>query len=530
MRSSTFLTVHGAARGAVLCAAVLGLLLGGHGPARFARAAGERKLPFLETMVDTEAPGFLVRASVNHETRDYRQGDVLTVKVQSEVEAYVYVLYEQADGKIFQIFPNNIQPENRIPANKVVEIGAGDDLFRWVVGAPFGKEVVKVIASKKPIDALSTKDLRAKRLNPVTKAILKDAVEDLEGENAKDWTESDLEIHTYAATQSEPTVDARRYGVFFGVSEYEFNKTAEEISQGKSRLNLPTPARDAKRLDQLMREVGQLKETKVYTNEQSTRKQLQETITNWLPSVTKPGDTVFIYFSGHGSQVPDDNGDEADGQDEVLITYDFMHAGILDALNSKKSTLTPDLARRVDELVEVYRQAATPAEGSAAVARATGVSDDLFARWLQRLDGRRVVVVLDVCHAGGFATQEKGIGDAKEIAFDFCDSEAGRLKDLGQPNSALFSACGAQESAMTRGDEFPAKMGPLSVMTSYMVDQLLTSKGPVELSSTSDYCTRSMDQYFIEMNKALDAAGKPTLKPHHPHLMNYCKDPVFLKP
>jgi hypothetical protein len=498
-----------------------------------ARAAGERKLPFIEGMVETEEPGFLVRASVNHETRDYRQGDVLTVKVQSELEAYVYVLYEQADGQVFQIFPNNIQPENRIPAKTEVEIGAGDDLFRWKVGPPFGVEVVKVIASKKPIDALNKKELRAKRLNPVSKALLKDAVADLEEADAKDWTESDLEIHTYAATQSEPTAGARRYGVFFGVSDYEFNSEAEEISQGKSRLNLTTPARDSKRLDQLMREVGQLKDTRVYTNEQSTRKQLEETITTWLPSVTKPGDTVFIYYSGHGAQVPDDNGDEADGQDELLLTYDFMHAGILESLVDKreKGKLTPELGRRVDAMLDVYRQAGSPDNGSIAVARASGVSDDLFAHWLQKLDGRRIVVVLDVCHAGGFATQEKGLGDDKRgIAFDFCDSEVGRLKDLGQPNSALFSACGAQESAMTRGDEFPAKMGPLSVMTSYIIDQLLTSKGPVELTTTNDYCARSMEKYFLELNKALDDAGRPTLKPHHPHLMNYCKQPVFLKP
>ncbi|HEY2841420.1 MAG TPA: caspase family protein, partial [Pirellulales bacterium] len=380
--------------------------------------------------------------------------------------------------------------------------------------------------------ALSKKELRAKRFNPISKALLKDAVENLDDVESKDWTESDLEIHTYAATQSEPTAGARRYGVFFGVSEYEFNAVAEEISQGKSRLNLPTPARDSKRLDQLMREVGQLKETRVYTNEQSTRKQLQDTITTWLPSVTKPGDTVFIYYSGHGAQAPDDNGDEADGQDELLLTHDFMHVGILESLVAKKEkgSLSPELARRVDALVDVYRQAESPAKGSAAVARATGVSDDLFAHWLQKLDGRRIVVVLDVCHAGGFASQEKGLDDKQQMAFDFCDSEVGRLKDLGQPNSALFSACGAQESAMTRGDEFPAKMGPLSVMTSYVVDLLLNSKGPVELGSTNDYCSQAMDKYFVDLNKALEAAGRSPLKPHHPSLMNYCKQPVFLKP
>ena len=34
------------------------------------------------------------------------------------------------------------------------------------------------------------------------------------------------------------------------------------------------------------------------------------------------GDRVLIYFSGHGAQVPDDGGDETDGQDEVLVLHD----------------------------------------------------------------------------------------------------------------------------------------------------------------------------------------------------------------
>ncbi|MBI2823849.1 MAG: caspase family protein [Planctomycetia bacterium] len=420
-----------------------------------------------------------------------------------------------------------------MPAKKPVQIGAGDDLFRWVIGPPFGTEYVKVIASKKPIEKLATKELRAKRFNPVTKSILKDAAAEVAETDAKDWTESDVEINTYAATQSEPTVDARRYGVFFGVSQHEFNAVVEESSEGKRRLNLPTPDRDAKHLERLMREVGQLKDSRVYTSEQSTRKQLEETITRWLPSVTKPGDTVFIYFSGHGTQVPDDNGDEADGLDEVLVTHDFISAGILDTLlgKAKQGQLNPAVRERVAALAGVFRRAAIAEQGSAAVARATGVSDDLFARWLQRLDGRRVVVVLDICHAGGFATQEKGLEAAKAGGvFDFCDGEASRLKDIGQPDSALFTACGAQESAMTRGDEFPARLGPLSVLTSYVIDLLLKTKGPLELNQTNEYCVRAMDEYFTERNRELQAARHDPLTPHHPHLMNYCRKPVYLKP
>lgn len=41
------------------------------------------------------------------------------------------------------------------------------------------------------------------------------------------------------------------------------------------------------------------------------------------------GDTAFFHFSGHGSQVKDENGDEADGLDEVLIPVDYKTAGYI---------------------------------------------------------------------------------------------------------------------------------------------------------------------------------------------------------
>src|SRR3954470_20636292 len=43
----------------------------------------------------------------------------------------------------------------------------------------------------------------------------------------------------------------------------------------------------------------------------------------WLFQGTGPGDRVVMHFSGHGSFVPDEDGDEADGADEIVCLYDM---------------------------------------------------------------------------------------------------------------------------------------------------------------------------------------------------------------
>lgn len=42
----------------------------------------------------------------------------------------------------------------------------------------------------------------------------------------------------------------------------------------------------------------------------------------WLETRARPGDVVFLYFSGHGCQAKDDDGDEADGLDEGFVPWD----------------------------------------------------------------------------------------------------------------------------------------------------------------------------------------------------------------
>lgn len=54
----------------------------------------------------------------------------------------------------------------------------------------------------------------------------------------------------------------------------------------------------------------------------ATKKAMQAGIKALLRD-SKKGDVALVHYSGHGSNVPDDNGDEADGRDEILCPTDL---------------------------------------------------------------------------------------------------------------------------------------------------------------------------------------------------------------
>jgi Caspase domain len=269
----------------------------------------------------------------------------------------------------------------------------------------------------------------------------------------------------------------------------------------------------------LLGDVGQLSDKRIYTNDRATRKQLEETITRWLPSVSRPGDTVLIFFSGHGMQIDDDNGDEPVGKDEVIAPHDTVTGDILVELLKKVKDGGP-VDPRLPGLVELAKKAGPKAAD--ALVRASAISDDVFGHWLQRLDGRQVIVILDTCHSGGLAPGDKGI-DGQAQSFDFLDRELSRLKDIGQRECSLLAACSASQSAQVRREQ------DLSVMTHCLVELLRESKGPVELRQGYEGCVRAMKTYFDEVNRSR-REGEPRIEPHQPRLVIDGVRPAFLKP
>ncbi len=120
----------------------------------------------------------------------------------------------------------------------------------------------------------------------------------------------------------------------------------------------------------MMTEMAQLmgfqrKAIKVLAHEKATTAAVYQTFDDWLINGTEAQDRVLIYFSGHGSQVPDENNDEKDNFDEVLLLYDTT----LSVKNGRQS---------LDGVLH----------------------DDRFHRMLAQIKSRNILVILDACHSG----------------------------------------------------------------------------------------------------------------------------------
>lgn len=61
---------------------------------------------------------------------------------------------------------------------------------------------------------------------------------------------------------------------------------------------------------------------RIITDHEATGDRILQEVREWLVAGTRPGERAFFQYSGHGIQVPDDSGDEADGWDEAIVPID----------------------------------------------------------------------------------------------------------------------------------------------------------------------------------------------------------------
>lgn len=355
-------------------------------------------------------PPFLAGVLVDHVDQKYREGEKLSVRFQAEQDAHLYLLYHQADGSSVLLFPNESQRDNRIPAKTLVTIPPADNSFRFRVSAPFGTEVLQVIASTKPLADLDALIQKLNRAPAVSPELIAKLVEHLQ-QDLSSWSEHRVPISTVSKDGTAPQQKSNRIGLFVGIGKQQNPQAAtahEEFS------------RSAELLHDVMLKEGKLDRTRtrLVLDDQATKINLEEAFVRWLPRVSRPGDTVFVYFAGQVAQLAASQPGKPDGKDKALVPYDAP-AGL--------ASLTP--------------------EEQAARIRQTHILDDAVARWLQELTGRQIVLIMDTCHAG----------EREEIVSNptgcFLIDQTARIREIAQVNTVLVSSALVDEPSLFEGTQ-----------------------------------------------------------------------------
>ncbi|MDM8568650.1 caspase family protein [Thiotrichales bacterium HSG1] len=134
------------------------------------------------------------------------------------------------------------------------------------------------------------------------------------------------------------------------------------LAAGANVGDLTMTSSDLKNFSQAMQKRFEIPKSQICQLPNAFTTEMQ-TALKALNKILIPNDLVIIYFSGHGTQINDDNGDEKDGADEVLVTYD----------SKCKSNLTKD---------DNWR-------------------DDNFVSSVNSLSTNRILTVMDTCHSAG---------------------------------------------------------------------------------------------------------------------------------
>jgi hypothetical protein len=412
-------------------------------------------------------PAFLVGVKVNHPGLEFHEGDSLIVTCTAERDAHLYLIYHQADGTSRLLFPNEARPESRIAAGQPLMVPPPGGDFRFRVRPPLGREVLQVVATLKAAPELEALVAKTGRAPPVSGEVLARLCQRLKADPDA-WSEHRVPIATLAREEMPPAGNPDRAGLFIGVNRQKIgHETWIRFKLG------------AEQMAKVMAERGKVdpQRSRVLVDDEASRANIEQAVTRWLPSVSRPGDTVFIFYCGHGGTLHNLDGSRPDGRDGVLTTYDN------DFQNRRLS----------------------PSEWEAGCRQAF-ITDTALARWLQELSGRQVAMLISSCHSGSML-------DEKVLA-QFLAREAARVKGISQLNVAVVASSLPDETTLSPLDK------PVW-LSQFLAEAMTQLPRPVTLEQAFDY--------YREKHKArLERSG--TAGWHEPVFTNNALVPIVLAP
>lgn len=267
------------------------------------------------------------------------------------------------------------------------------------------------------------------------------------------------------------SIRAEDKALLIGIGDYE------------AAPDLPGIHKDVSMMEAVVQKLG-FQNVQVLLNHQVTYQRLRKAL-KALPQGITANDRVLVYFSGHGTQVPDDNADESDRLDEVLVAQDAQFT-----------------QTRENPLKNVLR-------------------DDEFGELLAAIPSQNIYVLIDACNSGT-STKSLDFGATQNVAkvwkypglYDNSGINKGsfRVEPVEAPtNSAkyvLLSAAQDDEYAQASPDGSYFTLGIYNAIMNLSDNDAITMRD-LE-AKTSDYIRRSLSASPEQIHRP-NLLGEPQL-------------------
>ena len=238
---------------------------------------------------------------------------------------------------------------------------------------------------------------------------------------------------------------------------------------------------DIEMMRQLARDLG-IPDIRELWNEDATLGGIREALRG-LGSGVSRDDLVLVYFSGHGTRVPDTGDEEDDGWDEVLVPYD-----------------------------------AEPARGTVR----NVLKDDELGALLARIPSRFVLVVIDACNSG---TAAKSVGATpKAYVYDGYGAPGGSVAPAESEDGFVSAPAGIATNFVgimaAQDDEKANATARGSVLTKSLHEAFvgLKARGAVSVQDLFDSTERLVRE---------EIERSPAYFPQRPNLFAIDKDLVL---
>lgn len=319
---------------------------------------------------DNPNAAFGISVDVDRPDRRYGVGDGLTIEILTERSCYVTIFDVGTSGNVTVLLPNRFRENNRMPANQAVRFPSGGDGFSYTIGPPGGTERIVVIATTQDID-LTPGDLcnyqSARSLFMTAdaedgRALMARARDVLIGATGNEWASDQVTFQIVTGVDLPPQLPqppqpgtdpgpGQAWAFIAAVADY------------------PGDLNDLTYTDDDAQLFAQVLEATLGIPSSNIRMAIDGGASlqgfadgiDWLATNAGRNDVAYIFFSGHGTHQPDDNGDEDDGQDEFICLHDG------------------------------------------------NLRDDDYYLWVKRIKSGRLIEITDTCFSGGSARGVKSI-------------------------------------------------------------------------------------------------------------------------